>query len=229
MNVQERAQVRKEVKGCKACGLWGVGNGPVPFSAPLGPLQWGICVVGEAPGRVEDQEGKPLVGPSGKVVRGLLESCGVNPLDVAYMNVVSCYPNRTPTSLEVTACKPNLTAQLALLSPSYVLVLGGVALNALCPQKTRISEARGYWWKLSWNDSGTTSAWAMATWHPAAVLRNISLGVEAQDDVDYFTLIAREQMEPVPHQFCLKCKDRLVDVVTDCGLGYCARCYTLVS
>lgn len=229
MNIQERAQVRKLVKDCVRCSLRGVGNGPVPFSAPLGELQWGIAVIGEAPGRVEDKEGKPLVGPSGELARQWLAKFGVNPLDVAYMNVVSCYPERTPTGLEVTACKENVTAQLALLSPSYVLVLGGVALNALCPQKTRISEAHGYWWKLKYNDSLPTFAWAMATWHPAAVLRNINLEREAWDDVEHFTLLAREGMEPVEHMFCLKCKDRVVDRVTDCGLGYCARCYTLVS
>lgn len=229
MDVRERAEVRKAVKACKNCSLWGVGNGPVPFSAPLTPLQWGIAVVGEAPGKVEDEEGLPLVGPSGKVARGLLESCGVNPLDVAYLNVVSCYPNRTPTGLEVTACRTNLVIQMSLLSPSYVLVLGGVALSALCPQRTRISEAHGYWWKLRWHDSLPTFAWAMATWHPAAILRNINLGTEALDDVDHFTRIAREEMTPVEHQFCLKCKKVVVEKMTDCGLGYCARCYTLVS
>lgn len=216
------------MKACKACGLWKVGNGPVPFYAPL-ESRWEIAVVGEAPGRVEDAVGKPLVGPSGDLCRRWLHECGINPLDVAYMNVVSCWPNRTPNGMEVAACATNARMQLELLSPSYVLVLGGVALNALCPQKTRISESHGYWWKLSTNGSSGTSAWAMATWHPAAVLRNINLEKDALDEVDHFVRIAREEMVPEPHQFCVKCKDALVENVTDCGLGYCARCYTLVS
>lgn len=227
LNVVKRANVRKQVKDCRNCGLWGVGDGPVPFSAPLGETK--VVVVGEAPGRVEDKEGKPLVGPSGKVARGWLANFGFNPLDAGYMNVVCCWPDRTPNGREVASCRENLVAQLDLLSPSYVLVLGGVALNALCPQKTRISEAHGYWWKLSWHDSSRTFAWAMATWHPAAVLRNTSLGKEALEDVEHFVMVAREEMTPVEHMFCVKCKDKVVDVVTDCGLGYCARCYAFAG
>jgi DNA polymerase len=228
MNIVDRAAVRKAVKECKKCSLCGVGDGPVPFSAPV-EYDGRIAVVGEAPGKVEDKTGKPLVGPSGQLARQWLAKCGVNDVDVAFLNVVSCWPNRTPTPQEVASCRENVIVQLGLLSPSYVLVLGGVALSALCPQKTRISEARGYWWKPNWNASGVTFAWAMATWHPAAVLRNNSLEREALDDVEHFTLIAREEMEPVEHQFCLKCKKDVVDRFTDCGLGYCARCYTLVS
>ena len=248
MDLKERAKIRHSISTCKRCALWSVGSGPVPFSAPVSYGQkCKIVVIGEAPGRVEDELGKPLVGPSGELVRSWLTATGVitspdisessqenpklpdeseNSLDVAYMNVVSCWPKRTPNGQEVTACRENVRAQLELLMPSYVLVLGGVALSALCPQRTRISEAHGYWWKLSVNDSSKTFAWAMATWHPAAVLRNQSLDREARDDVEYFSIVAREEMEPVPHQFCLKCKESLVDVITDCGLGYCARCYS---
>jgi uracil-DNA glycosylase len=238
--VKERAKVRQQISTCRACALWSVGNGPVPFSAPISYGQkCKLVVIGEAPGKVEDELGKPLVGPSGELVRswltetGLLTSAptsklenGDSNVDIAWMNVVSCWPKRTPNGQEVTACAQNVRIQLELLSPSYALILGGVALSALCPQRTRISEAHGYWWKLSWQDSLRTFAWAMATWHPAAVLRNKSLEQEAVEDVEYFSIIAREEMTPVEHQFCVKCKDVLVDHVTDCGLGYCARCYT---
>ena len=73
-----------------------------------GPTPTRIAVVGEAPGAVEDREGKPFVGPSGMAAARWLTEAGVNVDDIAWLNVVSCYPNRTPNPREVEACQSTL-------------------------------------------------------------------------------------------------------------------------
>src|SRR5215469_2694031 len=217
----ERKAVRDQVKGCVSCGLRAGCREPVPFDAPLSGV--GIVVVGEAPGYKEDQEGVPFVGPAGQLARQWLTRVGINTVDVAWMNVVCCFPNRTPTTKEVTACRPNLTAQIEYLDPKFVLVFGGVALSALCPVSTKISESAGYFWRPSYK----TSAWAMATWHPAAVLRNVSLEDKALEDLEYFSLVAKEEVDQVEHVYCLKCKKNDVWQYHSCGLGFCENCWRL--
>lgn len=177
--MSNRALVRSSVIQCRACGLSDKRT-PVPFSGP-DPAR--VVVIGEAPGKKEDELRQPFVGPSGGLVRAWLTTAGFELDDVAFVNVVSCYPERTPTGAEVSACSVNLLAQLQLLQPSFCLLLGGVALSAWW-DGVRIGEARGLWWK----DERVRSdgPWMLATWHPSAVLRNNSLGAEAQADVFRF-------------------------------------------
>lgn len=218
-----RQKVKGLVKGCQLCGL-SAAHTPVPFDGPL--HQTDILIVGEAPGEQEDKKGRPFVGPAGRKARVWLETVGLNPVDCAWMNVVSCYPERTPTTKEVTACVPNVLAQWDLIDPKYVLVFGGVALSALCPVKTRITEAAGYFWRPN-VASLRTSVWAMATYHPAAVLRNASLEDKALEDLEYFALVAKREVDPVEHVYCMKCKKAEVEKYHTCGLGFCARCWGL--
>lgn len=217
----ERKLVRDKIRECAQCPLYEVGHGPIPFDSPVEHTD--ILVIGEAPGREEDKAGKPFVGPSGQLARQWLAGAGLNPVDVAWANVVCCYPNRTPTTREVKACSTNLTSQMEFLDPKYVLVFGGVALSALCPVATRISEAAGYFWTPSLK----TSAWAMATYHPAAVLRNQSLEDQVKTDLEYFAMVAKEEVDPAPNQFCMKCKKEDVWEYHACGLGFCERCWGL--
>lgn len=219
----ERHLVRKSVLECTRCGL-SSGVTPVPFDAPVEKVE--IVVVGEAPGEQENTKGKPFVGPAGMLARAWLERVRINPLDVAWLNVVSCWPNRTPTTKEVTACRPNLIAQMEYLDPKYVLVFGGVALAALCPIATKVTEAAGYFWKPNVG-SLKTSVWAMATWHPAAVLRNQSLEQKAIEDIEYFALVANREVDPVEHVYCMKCKKEDVWEYHECGLGFCEKCWRL--
>jgi uracil-DNA glycosylase family 4 len=227
VDVRERWDARMKVRECSSCGLCKVGSGPIPFAGGLSERS--LVVVGEAPGRIEDEERQPFVGPAGRVARGWLTDAGANLIDVAWMNVVSCYPNRTPTEREVAACAHNADSQLDYLNPSYVLIFGGVALAALCPVKTRISEAAGYPFRIKYGPGRTKSALAMATWHPAAALRNPSLVEKGRADVEFLVACYREECLPDDHQFCVKCKDREVDVFHECGLGYCGVCRKLVG
>src|SRR5437879_6356469 len=164
--LKARVEVRRSVTNCTSCGLYRDCRSPVPFS---GPSPARIAVVGEAPGEKEDQECRPFVGPSGQLAHAWVAKLGLSD-EVAWVNVVSCYPHRTPTRQEVDACRGNLERQLGLLAPTYLLLLGGVAVSSWWP-KILMGEIRGLWWraKLRGMDS---PPWALSTWHPAAVLRN---------------------------------------------------------
>src|SRR5205823_6842622 len=93
--------------------------------------------------------------------------------NIAWANVVSCFPHGTPSRTHVSACAPNLQAQLSVLEPRYLLILGGVALSAWQPD-VKIGEARGHWWVAQGGVDVYPEGivWALATYHPAAVLRD---------------------------------------------------------
>lgn len=185
-----------------------------------GPAPSHIAVVGEAPGKTENEMGKPFVGPSGAKARDWLSLSGVDPEDVAWLNVVSCFPNRTPTKEEVRVCRGNLDAQLDLIAPEYILVLGGVAVSSWWPQQ-RIGELRGLWWSAKYGEG--RKALALATWHPAATLRNPSLETEARLDVARFRL-GLEVLTFNREMMCLKgCGEKAVSWDDEKGLGWCLR------
>ena len=162
------AEVKLSILNCERCELSRRCDSPVPWS---GPAPNPFCVIGEAPGEVEDRRGQPFVGPSGRLLRLAIDiafgekgyaEC------LSYLNVVSCYPHSTPRATHIRACQVNVEAQLRVLQPRYGLCCGGVALNALWPAAGHISSYRGLWLQLD-RDWGR-SFW-LAVWHPAAVLR----------------------------------------------------------
>lgn len=201
-----RVRVRAQVLGCQSCGLRTVASKPVPFT---GGNPSPIVVVGEAPGAEEDTTGRPFVGPAGRYLRKALDKVmgeGWNET-VGYLNAVSCYPNRTPTYEEVVACRPNLTAQLRLFMPSYVLVVGGVALSAFWP-RLRIGEMAGRWWSESdMREAGRT--WLFSTVHPSAVLRSggrtSKLGIQFEGDIGRFASVIMDAKRPGLEVDCVKC------------------------
>lgn len=146
-------------------------------------------MLGEAPGRVEDERGEPFVGPAGKLLRKHLVAAGLDPREMAFINTVCCYPARTPTSEEVDACHGNFLAQLTLVRPEFVLVLGAVALNSLRPG-ARISEIRGQPWTRSLLAGGRRVYFP--TYHPAAVLRNRLLTRVWRTDLENFQRLVME-------------------------------------
>lgn len=152
----------------------------MPFS---GPPDARVAVLGEAPGEKEDEAGEPFVGPSGQLLRKYLRLVGFDPAELAYFNTVSCYPARTPTREEVAACHTNFLAQLTLVRPDFVLVLGSVALQALRPS-ARISEFHGQPWERRLLDGGRRLYFP--TYHPAHVLRNGLRSRAWRTDLEHF-------------------------------------------
>jgi DNA polymerase len=129
-----------------------------------------LMIVGEAPGREEDLEGKPFVGRAGQLLDKMLAAIGMGEADVHITNIVYWRPpgNRTPTPQEALACRPFLERQLALVAPKVVLALGGAAAKQLFDVADGIMRIRGKWREL---DMGGHKAQAMATLHPAYLLR----------------------------------------------------------
>jgi uracil-DNA glycosylase family 4 len=129
-----------------------------------------LMIVGEAPGRDEDLEGKPFVGRAGLLLDKMLAAIGLSEADVHITNIVYWRPpgNRTPTPQEAIACRPFLERQVALVAPEVVLALGGAAAKHLFDIADGIMRVRGKWREI---EIGGHTTRAMATLHPAYLLR----------------------------------------------------------
>lgn len=206
-----RIAVRDRVRSCIRCDLHRSCTGPVPFHAPMAAT---MAVLGEAPGRAEDKVGRPFVGPAGQLLRRLLFEAGVDAESLAWLNTVSCFPDRTPTTREIDACTPNRLAQLEVLAPTHVLVAGGTALSTVrCDLK--ITQAHG---RLL---SDIPGRWLFPVYHPSAALRNPSLiDVLAKDLSKWASITASARPWDHVSLSCVTC-GRLADRYDPDGLGWC--------
>lgn len=129
-----------------------------------------IMLVGEAPGRDEDLQGKPFVGRSGQLLDRMLKSIGLDRNSVYIANTVPWRPpgNRTPAPSEVAVCLPFLYRQIELVAPKILIALGGASASTLFETDTGITRLRGQWRDLT---IGSHTMRAMATLHPAYLLR----------------------------------------------------------
>jgi DNA polymerase len=124
-----------------------------------------LMLIGEGPGKNEDEQGIPFVGEAGQLLNNIIKAAGWNRDDLYITNVVKCRPpnNRIPAIQEVENCSEYLNVQIKAVNPEFILLLGSTATNAIlgCP----VSAARGevHQWK------GRT---IYATYHPAYLLRN---------------------------------------------------------
>ena len=129
-----------------------------------------VMLVGEAPGRDEDIEGKPFVGRSGKLLDRMLGAIGIDRTSAYIANVVPWRPpgNRTPTPQETAICLPFIRRQIELANPDILVCMGGPSAQTLLGIKDGITKARGRWMDY---DTGTKVIPALATFHPAYLLR----------------------------------------------------------
>lgn len=133
---------------------------------PDGP----VMLIGEAPGREEDIQGKPFVGRSGQLLDRMLSAIGLDREQVYVANVVPWRPpgNRTPSPQETEICKPFIERQIALADPDFLIFLGGASAKQLIGVKEGILRLRGKWKTY---DAGAKQIPCMATLHPAYLLR----------------------------------------------------------
>ncbi|MDF2998730.1 MAG: phage polymerase-related protein [Xanthobacteraceae bacterium] len=129
-----------------------------------------LMFVGEAPGRDEDIEGKPFVGRSGKLLDRMMAAIGLDRTGAYIANVVPWRPpgNRTPTPQETAICLPFIRRQIELANPDILVCLGGPSAQTLLGIKDGITKARGRWVEY---ETGTRTIPALATFHPAYLLR----------------------------------------------------------
>jgi uracil-DNA glycosylase len=132
-----------------------------------------VMFVGEAPGRDEDLEGLPFVGRSGKLLDRMIAAIGFDRTKVYIANVIPWRPpgNRTPTPQETQVCLPFIQRQIELVDPDVLVTLGNPSTQALLSTREGIMRSRGKW--LDYN-TGTRMIRAMATFHPAYLLRSPS-------------------------------------------------------
>src|SRR5438445_7464486 len=129
-----------------------------------------IMFVGEAPGREEDIEGLPFVGRSGKLLDRMISAIGLDRSSVYIANVIPWRPpgNRTPTPQESAVCLPFTLRQIELADPDILVCLGTPSAQTLLNSKDGILKTRGRWFPF---DTGTREIRAIATLHPAYLLR----------------------------------------------------------
>src|SRR5919206_4963198 len=131
-----------QIRVCTKCPLWESRTLAVPGD---GKYSSKVMIIGEAPGKEEDESGHPFVGSAGRYLDHVLEGTGIDRSEFFITNVCKCRPpqNRTPKRLEVETCTSNyLFEQIELINPKLIMLLGLVAAKRLLGVKS-VNEARG--------------------------------------------------------------------------------------
>jgi len=167
--------VKSKCQSCKACELGKTRTNMV--FADGNPETSKIVLIGEAPGEMEDETGRPFVGRAGQLLNQFLANAGISrDEDLYIINTVKCRPpeNRVPTEEEKSACRKFLDAQISIINPRAIILCGATALKSFIEvdKKTTISKIRGQW--LSTSVDGKEYP-AMAIFHPSYLLRNHSM------------------------------------------------------
>jgi len=162
----------------EACGRCPLGAGCTQKVPGQGDLHSPLMLIGEGPGEQEDRQGLAFVGPAGQLLTKMLSAIQL-PRDRVYIcNVVKCRPprNRQPLPAEMEACLPHLRAQVALVKPRVILLLGATAVTAVLGPDYRITRCRGQWFERK-------GYFILATYHPSALLRDESKKRDAWNDL----------------------------------------------
>lgn len=230
-----RGLVRAGIVSCTACELHcGMPVTPVPYSAP--PLHVNppsFIAIGEGPGPEEASRGMPFVGKSGKLLRAMLGTVGLNVESVMFANVVSCWPKdasgkgtRAPTDKEAMACRGNLIGQVLLsVQHPYVLLVGGTALRSVRPD-LKVSRVHGqvFLWNVEVEEEVVGTWVVMPILHPAAILRQRVFKEPTILDLRKWADIVKGELDALSclYDTCVICGEWLAHLDPD-GIGYCDR------
>jgi uracil-DNA glycosylase family protein len=164
-------ELRGAASDCRACDLWRSGTQTV-FGE--GRAKADVMLVGEQPGDREDIEGRPFVGPAGKLLDRALERAGIDRNQVYITNVVKHFKwrprgkrriHQKPNAEEIGACRPWLEGELAAVEPKVLVCLGATAAQALLGRTFRVTRQRGQFVE------SPLAPLVTATIHPSAILR----------------------------------------------------------
>lgn len=181
--------LKREILNCHKCSLaksrnnviFGEGNSHAP-----------VLIIGEAPGRDEDLQGRPFVGNSGQLLDKILDACGFNRTQHVFIsNIIKCRPpgNRVPLPEEIEKCKPFLLQQIQIIDPKILILLGATALKNLVGPESKITKIRGNW--INWENR-----LAMPVYHPSALLRNPGLKRDTWEDFKKIVFKYRQLVDP---------------------------------
>jgi uracil-DNA glycosylase family protein len=178
--VKTLAEVRGQARWCTRCSLYRratqtvFGDGPAPA---------GLMLVGEQPGDQEDRQGRPFVGPAGRILAKALAAVGMDRSEIYVTNAVKHFKNvsrgkrrihQKPTAGEIDRCKWWLDLELKLVRPQIVIALGGSAGRALLGRPVKIEKARGHPIPFG------AERWLVVTIHPSLLLRIQDAGARAE-------------------------------------------------
>ena len=176
-------ELKARCESCTACELAQTRN-HVVFG--VGDPHAGVLFVGEGPGEQEDLKGEPFVGRAGQLLDQFLAAIGLDRKKVYIANMVKCRPphNRDPKPEEMDACLDYLRQQTRLINPKILVCLGRVSACRLIDPNFKVTRQHGQWIQKG-------PLWMMATFHPAALLRNPNQKPDAFADF----LALREKMQ----------------------------------
>jgi DNA polymerase len=166
-------ELRQAAASCQACDLWRDATQTV-FGE--GPSRARLMMVGEQPGDQEDKQGHPFVGPAGRILEQALDEAGIDRRQVYVTNAVKHFRftrrgkrrlHEKPNAAQIRACRPWLEAEIAVVRPSLIVLLGATAAQAVMGPSFRVSTQRG---KVLESPLGIP---VLATVHPSSILRAI--------------------------------------------------------
>ena len=167
------------IKKCKKCNLHKTRQNTV-FGE--GDPDSNIMIIGEAPGREEDEAGRPFIGRAGKLLNEFLKSIDLNRESVFIVNTIKCRPpeNRDPEIAEINACSDYLDQQINIIKPKVLVLLGKIAANRLLGEDMPMSELRLKKFFIDKYDIPI-----IVFYHPAYILRSPSQKKKVWDDLQY--------------------------------------------
>lgn len=164
-------ELRTAAEDCRACDLWKRATQTV-FGEGRSTAK--LMLIGEQPGDQEDREGKPFVGPAGKLLDTALEEAGIDRQKTYVTNAVKHFKweprgkhriHQKPNTTEIAACRPWLDAEIAALQPKVIVCMGATAAQTLLGRDFRVTQQRGEFLR------SPLAEFVMATVHPSSILR----------------------------------------------------------
>jgi len=171
--------LRQAAASCTACPLY---QGSTQMVFGEGSAEARVMLVGEQPGDKEDLAGRPFVGPAGKLLDEALAAAGIDRNETYVTNVVKHFKftrrgkariHQKPNAAEVAACRPWLEAEMAVVRPEIVVLLGATAAQALLGRQFRVTQQRGQFvpWPSGFPLPAGVQPRVLATVHPSSILR----------------------------------------------------------
>lgn len=200
-------ELAETIKQCSRCALGATRLNAVPGE---GNVDAELMFIGEGPGYDEDRQGRPFVGRAGQLLDKMIAAMGLTREQVFIANIAKCHPmidpqhpekhgnDRAPNAGEIACCRKFLEKQIAIICPKYIVALGGVSAKALISDAKSLGALRGQFYNLHLDSVDLPRpVQILATFHPAALLRNPNWKKDAWKDLQM--VMARLGLKGLSH------------------------------